>query len=778
MKKLKKLLSAALSAVLLACSAVCGMSASAVTEPIKATPLTGWTKLNNSYNYVSPIEVTPISYLTSAKGIKLSLAAADPIAYSDSAISGSKIITQMQYKAENKDTVEGEFYALPDNFKTDGKLIVYVKTDSANKMYFKLQTKGNWGYLVDNTLKLNSTYEYAAIGDDEWTTKTVTSVATATADEQANGLIEFDTDFEGYVKIPATSFNWSGEAKNFIGRIETKFASIGGDYGEVTVGPIFYVTADSTSTKIEVPQEYQPAPIAATPITGWTVNRNSHKTVKSTEVYPVDNILAQGIQMSPSDSLSSGYNVVEDDKIYAGNNAGSNYTAFQMTEKLSLTGTTGMIFYVKTDNANKVMPIISIDAKKAWYPDMALGVGRSYEYRALDADSWTSGTAAAGHTNSYFGVVSFDSAFEGFVKIPYTSLTNDTVASINTEQHPAVSFFFKVKGIGDTYGNTVVGPVMLITSDSPSPKIEVPAEFQPQPIEVKSVVDFKTVRSGAYVFSADPVENGYSLSIAPSVLSEEETKYTAGASKWSYVEAEDGKIGADGKTVLIMNPTIPLAPCDSEGFLVYLKTDSANALAVSFEYENGTHWHNSWAPQMMLKPGTTVSVCPVGSEAWVDKTVEIGYGTNTDMYGMITFDAAFEGYIKVPYSALNNDSGWSPYTTADKGSIDRIKQITFRFKGIGGKVENGLYGNVTVGLTGYITADSPSVSYNVSAPVYHQGDVNNDWFVNSTDLTQLRKYLLGIGAEINKNDANVDKDTQGSVDIIDLVRLKKLLATA
>ena len=95
-----------------------------------------------------------------------------------------------------------------------------------------------------------------------------------------------------------------------------------------------------------------------------------------------------------------------------------------------------------------------------------------------------------------------------------------------------------------------------------------------------------------------------------------------------------------------------------------------------------------------------------------------------------------------------------------------------------GKVENGLYGNVTVGLTGYITADSPSVSYNVSAPVYHQGDVNNDWFVNSTDLTQLRKYLLGIGAEINKNDANVDKDTQGSVDIIDLVRLKKLLATA
>lgn len=194
MKKLKKLLSAALSAVLLACSAVCGMSASATGTPIQATPITGWTKLNNNYNYVSPTEVTPVGYLTGAKGIKLSLAAAEHINYSDSAISGGKIAAQMQYKADKN--ADGEFYALPDDFKTNGILMVYVKTDSANKMYLCLQTQGQWSYLENNTLKLNSTYDYAAVGTDKWTIKTVSSVATAAENEQYNGLVEFDAAFE------------------------------------------------------------------------------------------------------------------------------------------------------------------------------------------------------------------------------------------------------------------------------------------------------------------------------------------------------------------------------------------------------------------------------------------------------------------------------------------------------------------------------------------------------------------------------------------------------
>ena len=768
MEKMKKVLSAALSAVLLACSVVCGISASAAGTPTKATPLTGWTQSGNFYQYRTLTEVQPLGFTTAVgRKISASSTAIDPVDFGN--ISSSQAYFGMNYSADN-------YYSIAD---TTG-ILLYVKTDGANDIMpiFEL-LKDGVSYNVSFLLSVGKEYQYAALNSDKWETGTVK--AGGKTDSTFWGTFGFDGAFEGYVKIPYSSLANDGgkkidTASDQLAVFGFKLRGLGGDFGSTVIGPVMLITADSTSTKIEVPQEYQPAPIAATPITGWTVNRNAWQTVKSTEVYPVDNILAQGIQMSPSASLSGGSNVVEDNAI----STSQNYTAFNMNEELSLSGTTGMIFYVKTDGANKIMPDIVINntgvSWVTWNPDMALGVGKTYEYRALDADTWTAATATAGHTNDYNGVVSFDSAFEGFVKIPYTSLTNDSVSSIKTELNTAVRFLFKVKGIGDTYGNTVVGPVMLITSDSTSTKIEVPDEFKPAPIEVKSVVDFKTVRSGAYVFTANPVENGYSLSIDPSILSEEEIKYTAGASKWSYVEAEDGKIGSNGMTVMIMDPTIPLAPCGSEGFLVYLKTDSANALAISFEYERGTHWSPNYDPQMMLKPGTTVNVCPTGSETWVDKTVEIGHGTNTDMYGMITFDAAFEGYIKVPYSALNNDSGWKPYTTVDKGSIDRIKRITFRFKGIGGKVENGLYGNVTVGLTGYITADSPSVSYNVSAPVYNQGDVNNDWFVNAGDLTQLKKYLLGADAEINVVDANVDKDIEGQVNIIDLIRLKKLIA--
>ena len=198
MKKIRKLLSAVLSTAIIAASAVCGISISAETSAaaIKATPLTGWTMLKNNWQFVRYNEVSPIDYLTTANGVKLSW---DTSSDYSSNISTSKANIQMQYKAD-KSAAEGEFYPLPDDFKTNGTLMLYVKTYSANKLYLVLQTKGNHSYLENNTLKLNGTYKLAAIGEDRWTEKTVSSVA---GSDEYNGLIEFDAAFEGYIKIQA-----------------------------------------------------------------------------------------------------------------------------------------------------------------------------------------------------------------------------------------------------------------------------------------------------------------------------------------------------------------------------------------------------------------------------------------------------------------------------------------------------------------------------------------------------------------------------------------------
>ena len=59
---------------------------------------------------------------------------------------------------------------------------------------------------------------------------------------------------------------------------------------------------------------------------------------------------------------------------------------------------------------------------------------------------------------------------------------------------------------------------------------------------------------------------------------------------------------------------------------------------------------------------------------------------------------------------------------------------------------------------------------------YDTGDINLDGKVNSSDLTALRKYLLGVKTlqsdEYGMADVNGDK----KVDIIDLIRLKKIVA--
>lgn len=761
MKKIRKLLSAVLSTAIIAASAVCGISISAETSAaaIKATPLTGWTMLKNNWQFVRYNEVSPIDYLTTANGVKLSW---DTSSDYSSNISTSKANIQMQYKAD-KSAAEGEFYPLPDDFKTNGTLMLYVKTYSANKLYLVLQTKGNHSYLENNTLKLNGTYKLAAIGEDRWTEKTVSSVA---GSDEYNGLIEFDAAFEGYIKIPAASINWNGTSN--IGRIESKFAYVGGDYGDVTAGPFFYVTSDSESTRIEVPKEYRTAPVQATPVSRWTANKNAAKVI-STVTLPLGEIDAQGIKMTAATAFEKG-------DAELGSN--DNYTGFKLAEAEALTDTSGYIFYLKTDSANTVMPHFEINAGKTWTPAMGIVPGKNYEYRTLDADKWSTGTAVACTTRSGFdGGIKLDGPFEGFIKVSYSTLKNDSV-TMNTAEHTLANFILKVKGLGDSYGNVTVGPVMLITSDSASPEIEVPAEYRPSPINVNSV-EFKSAINGAYAFSANPVENGYSLSISDSVLSEDEVKFVGGENgtkKWSYVEADDANIGGNGLTNLKMTPKLPLAPRDVDGFIVYLKTESANAFAFQLTYEKGTHWTKNWFPEMHLIPGKTVMVKASSSSRWEEKTVDVGRTGNTSIYGAVKFDSAFDGYIKIPYSSIGRDDSWKPYTTVEDGAIDRITEVVFRFKGVGGKLENGLYGNVTAGLVGYFTEDSTSVEMNITEPAYLTGDVNNDCFRDSKDLIQLRKYLLGVEAEINPEYANVDESEDQQVNIIDLVRLKKLIS--
>lgn len=67
---------------------------------------------------------------------------------------------------------------------------------------------------------------------------------------------------------------------------------------------------------------------------------------------------------------------------------------------------------------------------------------------------------------TWFGAIQFDGAFEGYVKIPYTSLANDSTTFFMNPATDAVSqLVFHVDNIGGEHGSPVIGPAFIVVQD-------------------------------------------------------------------------------------------------------------------------------------------------------------------------------------------------------------------------------------------------------------------------------------------------------------------------
>lgn len=497
--------------------------------------------------------------------------------------------------------------------------------------------------------------------------------------------------------------------------------------------------------------------IEATPLSNWAVTRNYvYISINDHEVIqPLGFTNAKGIKIKAVSGKGTGteFGNIKSSGLYIGpkypETTGGNYYDLPSDSD-------GILVYVETKEANNiVLNLLFMDgnnAERVFTPK----VGEKYSFAALGDENWAEGTiTAGGFTGSrFFGSFGFDEPFKGYVKIPFASFANDGGHTIDKGTYKLKEVKLQFQTLGETYETgAVAGPFMLITKDSDSTKINVPSDYKTDHIEVKTV-NIGTVRADQSNFNIIQNSNSYCLSSETSV-------------------EVTGNVGNSNTVNFLMKPSIPLAPRDSEGFIIYLKTEKANDLAFSLEYEQKS-WKFGWSPVMYLKPGQKVSVRKSTSDLWEEKEVVEGVTGNNVIYGKLTFTDAFEGYIRIPYSALNNDSKFTPNRDITIGAISRITQIACRFKGIGGTADNGGYGDITVGLEGYITADSISGEFTASAPEYSQGDVNNDWSVDATDIAELRKYLLGISAEVNEVTANVNNDVNGTVDITDLVELNDI----
>ncbi len=733
---MKKILSFALSVSMLATACFCGLSASAEEAPIKATPITG-----HRYDQVgSPLTCEEIYSVPTinAKGFKVSASEEYAKADNEVLVSGNAWNPMIRLAYDKVDI------ALSDSTG----IVFYVKTDSANKIYLAVATSKDNGF-YENALYKTGTYSVCGIDETQWQQKTVVDAQYGDA-----GLVSFDSSFEGYVKIPYTSFlHWGFE--NFdngynIRGIDIRLQNAGGQYGATVIGPVMKVTNDSISPEIEVPEEFKMSAVKATPITGHRYDQVG-SPLTCEEIYSVPTINAKGFKVSASEEYAKADNEV----LVSGNAWNPMIRLAYDKVDIALSDSTGIVFYVKTDSANKIYLAVATSKDNGFYENALYKTG-TYSVCGIDEKQWQQKTVVDAQSGDA-GLVSFDSAFEGYVKIPYTSFLHYGWEAFDNKYNIR-GIDIRIQKAGGQYGSTVIGPIMKVTNDSISPEIEVPEKFRPAPIEATVLSNCRYYNHNSAELTetySQPVAGLAMRGITPAIAGEEmglQADYPAASklySKLSYAESGIDK---------------PLDVSDATALLLYVETQGDNVIVPTVSVSSASH---SFDPDYALRVGAAYSYMRPGDTAWTTANAGAsGLSKESSCFGTIALEAGFKGWIKINYSSFVSEVLYGQSFTGKD-----IVRITVSFAKIG-LLDDGEH-TLTVGPVAKVTADSVLTKINFTETVYETGDINFDRAVDGSDLVVLRKQLLDI-IKADKVQSNINGDN--GVDILDLVRLKKIIA--
>ena len=733
---MKKILSFALSVSMLATAFFCGLSASAEQAPIKATPITG-----HRYDQVgSPLTCEEIYSVPTinAKGFKVSASEEYAKADNEVLVSGGAWNPMIRLAYDQVDI------ALSDSTG----IVFYVKTDSANKIYLAVATSKDNGF-YENALYKTGTYSVCGIDETQWQQKNVVDAQFGDA-----GLVSFDSAFEGYVKIPYTSFlHYGSEAFNNnynIRGIDIRIQKAGGQYGSTVIGPIMKVTNDSISPKIEVPEEFKMSPIKATPITGHRLDQ-AGSPLTWEEVDSVSTINAKGFQISASEEYAKA-----DNEVVGFGEAWSPMIRLAYDKvDIALSDSTGIVFYVKTDSANKIYLAVATSKDNGFYENALYKTG-TYSVCGIDETQWQQKNVVDAQFGDA-GLVSFDSAFEGYVKIPYTSFLHYGSEAFNNNYNIR-GIDIRIQKAGGQYGSTVIGPIMKVTNDSISPEIEVPEKFRPAPIEATVLSNCRYYNHNSAVLTetySQPVAGLAMRGIKPTIAGDDmglQADYPAASklySKLSYAESGIDK---------------PLDASDATALLLYVEAQGDNVIVPTVSVFSESL---SFDPDYALRVGAAYSYMRLGDTAWTTANAGAsGYNETSSCFGTIALENGFKGWIKIDYSSFVSEVLYGQSFTGKD-----IVRITVSFAKIG-LLDDGEH-TLTVGPVAKVTADSVLTEIKFTETVYETGDINFDRDVAGSDLVVLRKQLLDIiKADKVQSDINGDK----CVDILDLVRLKKIIA--
>lgn len=346
----------------------------------------------------------------------------------------------------------------------------------------------------------------------------------------------------------------------------------------------------------------------------------------------------------------------------------------------SLADFDGFMFYVSLPAANTVVFNLELknpNDKSRWKYDYAPSllpvVSAEYQYLAMGDTEWKTAKLVGTQENyNYKGGMRFDSAFEGFVKVPYASLKNDSGFKLDKSSDLLEMAVFWIKEFGGDYGEVIVGPIFTVTgnSDSGAPII--------------SGVNTAAANTARYITDYIPKYLGIDGTMSTLPDNADIPLFVLNGS--TMYNLENSTVGGTKEPQLWIDG-MDESLCDTTGILLYIDTPADNLISFYFNLaipEDSSRWKYGYAPEMSLYVGNSYFVLPDGATEWSEKNVVSSW--KNEYKGGMYFESAFKGYVKVPYESFANDAHFKMNT-----EIDRLTDISVRFKKLGGD-----YGAVAV----------------------------------------------------------------------------------
>ncbi len=424
-------------------------------ETVQLNPIVGWERnLSMNISGVTAENVTPLSY-TTEKGIKLT-------STNSFVMDGNaEASTWQRYILQNpSDTT----------FSTDQThLIIYVKTNKKANLFPYFKYSWAMAYLIDN-----AQYEVLEIGSNQWEEKTAVRLGKELEGKTYGSHgIYFDEAFEGYVKIP---FNQFGGDIGYFNQyqdyqpatVEYMYMAVkemGGDFADtITFGPYFTVN-DTGSYEFTIDDKYKSEPIKVTPLSGYTNGTNEWYWVTGTQAPKLDWTSADSFNVKRAYKYGEDYDTdLWKDWANLGVYNSKVVREARFNTAIQLREGEGFLMYVNIPSANTIVPRFIAESTDPY----SMKVGTTYYYRGLNDTEWKEGTfidESGSGSNSYYGGMKFDSAFEGYVKFDVKN--NSGITPTNDKIKTIRLHFSHIDEAG-----LDIGPFFMVTSDSPSPEIK------------------------------------------------------------------------------------------------------------------------------------------------------------------------------------------------------------------------------------------------------------------------------------------------------------------